>query len=166
MRILDPKFRKNIWRYIFQCSLAAFSVFIILLFLNIQDDTAIIASLGATTFIMFTKPKAYAARARCLFGGYLIGIVTGIVFDLISQISRLHEIIPEHVCTVLFCALAVGMSMLLMTSLNAEHAPAAGVALGLVLNVWDRWTLTVIVAAVLMLFLMKKATEHYMIDIE
>ncbi len=166
MRILDPKFRKNSWRYIFQCSLAAFSVFVILLFLNIKDDTAIIASLGATTFIMFTKPKAYAARARCLFGGYLIGIVTGIVFDLISQISRLHEIIPEHVCTVLFCALAVGMSMLLMTSLNAEHAPAAGVALGLVLNVWDRWTLTVIVAAVLMLFLMKKATERYMIDIE
>ena len=166
MRILDPKFKKNIWRYVFQCSLAAFSIFVILLFLNIKDDTAIIASLGATTFIMFTKPRAYASCARQLFGGYLIGIITGIVFDLISQIPRLHEIIPEYVCTMLFCALAVGVAMLLMTLLNAEHAPAAGVALGLVLNVWDMRTLMITIVAVVVLFLIKKAAERYMIDIE
>lgn len=166
MKILDPKFRKNMYRYIFQTLLAASSVFVILLFLNIKDDTAIIASLGATTFIMFAKPRSYPSRARHLFGGYFLGIFSGVLFNWVSRIPWIEEYLSHHISTIAFCALAVGFAMLLMTTLDAEHAPAAGIALGLVLNTWSWKTVLVVISAVIMLYAIKKIFGPLMINIE
>jgi CBS-domain-containing membrane protein len=73
MTIIDKKVRKNIFNYLFQCLLATAILAIALLFLNVVTETALIASLGATAFIVFAMPKTYASSPRRLIGGYTIG---------------------------------------------------------------------------------------------
>jgi len=60
-----------------QSLLATIVLTIILYFENIFTRTAIIASLGATTFIIFAMPKYATAQLRRVIGGYIIGIIVG-----------------------------------------------------------------------------------------
>jgi CBS-domain-containing membrane protein len=70
MEIIDIKTRKNIWRYISQCILATVTILAILFFLDVLTETAIIAALGASAFIVFTMPNTYSSDPRRLIGGY------------------------------------------------------------------------------------------------
>ena len=57
---------RTFWKnYVFQSLLATLIIFIVLLSLNIRDDAAIIASIGATTFIVFATPRAVPAAGGC-----------------------------------------------------------------------------------------------------
>lgn len=60
---IDTEFRTFWKRYVFQCLLATIVIFIILSSLIIHNDTVIIASLGATTFIIFAMTKDLSAKA-------------------------------------------------------------------------------------------------------
>jgi CBS-domain-containing membrane protein len=40
---------------------------------------AIIASIGASSFLVFAAPEAYSSRPRSLIGGYCVGILTGVI---------------------------------------------------------------------------------------
>lgn len=90
MRLTDIKFRKNAWAYFFQCSLAILTVLIVLVILDSTLQTAIIASIGASSFIVFTAPNAFSAKTRALMGGYAIGIITGIGCSLIAGVIGTH----------------------------------------------------------------------------
>ena len=57
MRVLDEKFKGNKRRYLVQCILATVSVLAVLLILDVISDTAVIAVLGASSFIVFTCPR-------------------------------------------------------------------------------------------------------------
>ncbi len=87
MRFFDKKFRKNVHRYIFQCVLATLTVLAVLVFLNVLTETAIIAALGASAFIVFTMPNTYSSDPRRLIGGYIVGIIVGIICNYISFIE-------------------------------------------------------------------------------
>jgi CBS-domain-containing membrane protein len=52
---------------------------------------------------------------------------------------------------IVFGALSVGLAILLMVVMNAEHPPAADLALGFVLNEWNFWTVIVVVFAIVLL---------------
>lgn len=78
MRIFDIKLKKNVLRYIFQCALATITLLIVLLYLNVFHQATIIASLGASTFIIFALPESLTAQKRNFLGGYLTGIIVGI----------------------------------------------------------------------------------------
>jgi len=52
-----------------------------------------------------------------------------------------------------------------MTITNTEHAPAAGIALGLVINNWDYTTIIFILLAVLWLVTIKTAFKKYLISL-
>ena len=64
-----------------------------------------------------------------------------------------------------FGALAVGIAILLMTLTNTEHAPAAGIALGLVLNEWDYATILFIFAALLFMIALRRFLRPLLIDL-
>jgi len=53
-------------------------------------------------------------------------------------------------------AVAVGMAIFIMVATDTEHAPAAGIALGLVLNDWDYKTIIFILVAVVLFSVMRK----------
>lgn len=166
MRLLDRKFRKNFGKYLWQCTLATFTIFVILVFLDILRHTAIIAALGATAFIVFTMPRAYASGPRPLIGGYVIGLCAGILCFWLSTMEFRIAITPLHInARVIFGAVAVGLAIFLMVITNTEHAPAAGIALGLVLNQWDVLTIIFILVAVLAMSAVRRIFKSFMIDL-
>lgn len=163
MRLFDVKFKENIGTYILQCTLATFIVMIVLSLLNALSDTAIIASLGATSFIAFTMPHTNGSKPRYLLGGYAVGIIVGSTMKLISMLPffQKNPYFEAH-GSVLFGALAIGFTIFVMVITNFEHPPACGLALGVVLNPFSLWTLFVVVVGVSMITLLKTLMKSHM----
>jgi CBS-domain-containing membrane protein len=117
---------KQYWsNYLIQSLLATFIIFLVLLVLNSQR-LVIVASLGATTFIVFAMPNTLSAKPRNIIGGYIVGLICGTIFSLIPPISFAYPAI--------YYAAAVGLSIFLMVVTDTEHPPASGVALAVVLD--------------------------------
>lgn len=164
--IIDKKFKNNTLKYIFQCILATLTFLAILLFLDILNEIAIITALGASTFIVFTMPKQYSSDSRRLIGGYLIGLAVGFIFYSISTSDFCANIITNHTTSfIIFGSAAVGFSIFIMAITNTEHAPAAGIALGLVINKWDYVTIIYIVLAILWMYGIKTLLRKYLMDL-
>jgi CBS-domain-containing membrane protein len=166
MRFFDKKFRKNIDKYIFQCVLATCTILAVLVFLNVLTETAIITALGASAFIVFTMPNTYSSDPRRLIGGYLVGILVGMIclyFSTIEVISTFF--MTQKMTLIIFGAIAVGIAIFVMAITNTEHAPAAGIALGLVINEWNYLTLILIISAIVWLVSVRKLLKPYLIDL-
>lgn len=165
-RIVSQKARENIRPYIYQSALATLAILLILLFLDVISHTAIIATLGSSTFLVFTRPRAYASRLRPLLGGYLIGTTVGMFFYYLSLLPGLVSLpVSTSTVYVVFSAMAVGGAIFLMVITNTEHSPAAGMAMGLVINAWDFQTILFIFSAVGMLAILRHVLRPYMIDL-
>jgi len=110
---------------VLQSILATLSVFIVLYFLSIQH-AVIIASIGATAFIVFAMPDSVTAQARNVIGGQLVGLFYGFLFSLIPQSTLINSIMVY--------SLAVGATIFTMVVTDTEHPPAAGTALGIAMT--------------------------------
>jgi CBS-domain-containing membrane protein len=166
MNLFDPKIKGNEKQYLFQCGLATFSILVVLLFLDILKHTAIIATLGATAFIIFVMPKSYISMPRQVLGGYLIGIVIGCLCHLLAHFSIIAlSFVSQNFFIITFGALAVGASILLMTITDTEHPPAAAMALGLVLNQWNHQSIIFIAFAILFMVIVKSLLEPILLDL-
>jgi CBS-domain-containing membrane protein len=166
MKIIDDKVAGNLWRYLSQCLLATLTILAVLLFLDILNETAIIAALGASTFIVFTMPTRYSSDPRRLIGGYIVGLLSGYVSYVLSTSGELTQLMGgRQLMLIIFASLAVGMAMFIMTVTNTEHAPAAGVALGLVLNEWDYVTIIFILGAILWMVGVQKLLKPLLMDL-
>ncbi|MHC4552918.1 MAG: HPP family protein [Planctomycetota bacterium] len=119
---------RSYWKYfLFQSLLAGFSIFLIVLALGLRQSV-IIASLGATAFVVFALPEKITAHPRNVIGGHAVGLICGKAGFLLLQF------IPG-VGTVEQAAgfgLAVGLAIFVMVILDMEHPPAAGTAFGIV----------------------------------
>ena len=164
--VIDRKFKKNTLKYIFQCFLATLTIFAVLIFLDVLKETAIITALGASAFIVFTMPTQYSSDPRRLIGGYIVGLIVGFVFFLISQ-SEIKNILAfsDTATLVIFGAIAIGFAIFIMAVTNTEHAPAAGIALGLVINRWDYLTIIFIVIAILWVASIRLILRGYLMDL-
>jgi CBS-domain-containing membrane protein len=166
VRVFDNRFKARKTRYIVQCGLATCMVFIVLLVLDTVSQTTIIASLGASAFIAFAMPRAKTAGARFLIGGYLIGTVVGCGCYYLSTLPVFEQLpILQEGSRVVFGALSVGLAILSMVVTNTEHPPAAGLALGFVLNEWDFWTVVVVLAGIVLLAVLKTLLRPVLVDL-
>ena len=166
IRIIDRKVSKNLWRYFGQCFLATLTILAVLLFLDVLTETAIIAALGASAFIVFTMPRTYSSDPRRLIGGYVVGISIGVIFNQFSILEQTKYLFfNETTSLVVFAAIAVGIAIFVMAITNTEHAPAAGVALGLVINDWTLRTIIFILLAIIWMASVKKILKPYVIDL-
>ena len=162
---IDQNFKTNKAKYLLQSALATLTIFLVLIFLDVITHTAIIAALGATAFIVFTMPHAYISKMRVLKGGYIIGILIGC---LCSYAANSHILVfngNEELSYIIFGGLAVGAATFLMVVTNTEHPPAAGMALGLVLNKWDLKTIIFIFISLTVMVLIKRILKTKMIDL-
>jgi len=166
VRIVNQKLRHNVLRYLFQCSLAAVTILVALLFLDVCTHTAIVATLGASAFIVFATPGAYAAQPRSLIGGYVIGTSVGCLCHFAS-ILPIVQAAPggSETPLILSAAAGVSISIFLMVITGCEHPPAAGMALGLVLNEWDYTTILFVLGAVVLFTLVRSLLRPVMIDL-
>ena len=167
MSLFDKKFKKYFYFYIFQSILATISLIIILYFLNIFTNAAIIASLGATTFIIFAMPKYTTANPRNVIGGHLIGILVGIFSIFISSLNfRTGEnFFSSEMINIIIPAFSVGLSIFLMVITNTEHPPAAGTALGLTVQGCTYSTILVILITTIVLTLVRYLLKPWLKDL-
>jgi len=166
VKLIDEKARQNIRPYLLQSFLATLTILFILVFLDVLSHTAIIATLGASAFLVFTRPRAYASRPRPLVGGYLVGMAVGIMYYYALLLPAHFSIsISQPTALIVFSAMAVGSAIFLMVVTDTEHPPAAGMSLGLVLNQWDHKTLLFIIFAVIVMAVLRKLLQPYMVDL-
>lgn len=142
MRIIDKSFTKAPKNYIFQSLLATIAVAVVLYFVEILTHAAIVAALGASTFIIFAMPHSITAQPRRLIGGQVVGLLCGLLCYYIFITGPLGAVFANGGFTAwVGCAVAVGLSIFIMTITNTEHPPAAGTALGIVTHEWTFQTI-------------------------
>ena len=145
MRLLDRNFRYRVPQYLFQCGLAASSLFVILLVQDIVIRAAIIVAIASTAFIVFAVPNSVAASPRRVIGGHLVAVVIGSILSAILKAQEIDVASGDSRHLVYAVAAAsVGLSTLVMVTTDTEHAPAAGTALGMVIPDWS-WSAVVFI---------------------
>ncbi|MBI2868503.1 MAG: HPP family protein [Chloroflexi bacterium] len=123
------RIRKNfrsLWKhYLYQTCLATLVLAVVLWLLS-AENAVIVASIGATAFLVFSMPRIATAQPRRIIGGQLIGLLAGSLLALVPH--------PAAVLAAVIYSLAVGLSMFLMIALDLAHPPAAGTALGVAIS--------------------------------
>ncbi|MDY6907575.1 MAG: HPP family protein [Chloroflexota bacterium] len=138
MHILDRNF-KSAWRnYVVQCTMAVAALVAILFLLDVLTHAAVVAALGASTFIAFTMPRSLTAQPRNIIGGHTMGLIAGTICYFVLIHTPMDW--AHHTPYILAAALSVGLSTFLMVITDTEHPPAAGTALGIVVGGWSPWT--------------------------
>lgn len=146
-----------LWKhYLYQSLLAAIVVFFVLLILSIEN-AVVIASIGATAFIVFTMPRNLTAKPRRVIGGHIIGLFSGLICTLIPHSSTLSSI--------LVFALAVGISICLMVALGLEHPPASGTALGVAITGFSPGVIAAVITSSLVLSLVHHFSKKFLKDL-
>jgi CBS-domain-containing membrane protein len=136
---------KEHWKKYLLQSLAATIVIFIIFFAVTPERPVIVASIGASTFIVFAMPCGRMAQPKSVVGGHIIGIFCGSLFSFFPQMDMLPLIAVYSA--------SVGLSMFLMVTLNLEHPPASATALGIALNRFSIALGTAIILSALVLAL-------------
>ncbi len=123
------------------------------------------SSLGASTFIAFTFPDLPVSRARTMISSYLMAIGVGIGCHFVTTLLHVEIDIPLVYAVEICGALSLGVMMFLMISFHIEHPPAAGIALGLVLDQWGHMTLVVIITSIILIAFAKKMLRPIMVSL-
>jgi CBS-domain-containing membrane protein len=149
---IDREFRQHWKNYVMQSILATIAVFIVLYFLNLRH-AVIIASIGATAFIIFAMPESITAQPRNVIGGQLVGLFFGFIFSLFPQYH------------IIMYALAVGASIFTMVVIDTEHPPAAGTALGVAITgiTWE--VFVAVTASIILLSIIHVLAKPYIRDL-
>ncbi|TYC02440.1 MAG: HPP family protein [Kosmotoga sp.] len=167
MGLLDSRFKGNKKKYIIQILLATLSVLIVLLILDTVTDAVVIASFGASTFIVFSMPHSPNSGIRFVLGGNCTGILSALLVNLVAIIIVNSGIITtsnDYYRTILG-ALSVGLAMFLMVIFNTEHPPAAGLALGICLEGFDYITALITISGIIILLLIRRIFKRYLINL-
>jgi len=130
-----PRLWKN---YLYQSFLAVIVLCIAFLVLS-MEHVVIIASIGATAFIVFTMPSNTTASPRKVIGGHIIGLGSGALVTLIP-----HHMVFSDIAVY---SIAVGISIFLMVALDFEHPPASGTALGVAITGFSVDVLVAVITA-------------------
>ncbi|MEE9911743.1 MAG: HPP family protein [Deltaproteobacteria bacterium] len=153
---IDREFRQHWRHYVMQSLLATLSVFIVLYFLSVQH-AVIIASIGATAFIVFAMPDSITAQPRNVIGGQLIGLLCGFLFSLIPH--------PALIYSMTAYSLAVGVSIFIMVVIDMEHPPAAGTALGVAMTGISSDVFVAVIISIILLSVIHKLFRPHLRDL-
>ncbi len=138
------------------------SIFIILtiLIMHLVDNAIFVTSIAATTFIVFTFPKAQSVKPRFVIGGYLSAIVFGV------PASILHSNYEEsYLLMIILCGLVIFLRTLCMTIFDLEHPPATAFAISLVIADNPVTMSILALICVLLLCLIKKPIAIFMLKL-
>ena len=161
----DKRFEKNKLQYCLQCLIAVLAVFSALMTLNLVSNDLVVASIASTTFVVFTMPHKSRSRVRYVLGGYIIGFLLGMLSYFLSLFFVDTFPIIKNYYDEIFGAIAVGSSIFFMVILNLEHPPASAVSLGMVLNQWNKWTITVTIISITIILLSRHLLRNRLIDL-
>ncbi len=148
---------KSLWKnYLYQSFFATVVIFVVLLLLSVEH-AVIIASIGASAFIIFTMPNSTTAHPRRVIGGHIVGLLAGSACALIPHYSLISSITVY--------SLAVGISILLMVTLDVEHPPASGTALGVAITGFSPSVAIAVLTSSIMLSLAHRFLRRFLKDL-
>lgn len=164
-RLFDAQFKDYRAHYFKQTAMATASMLVVLLLLDLVDQTVLIASLGASTFIVFSMPHTKRSRPRYLVGGYCVGAIAGCSLSLLANYLDTFGFADPRLVHVIFAALALGLAFLIMVVTDTEHPPAAALALGFVLNEWNLFALLVVMCGIVLITAIKETIKSRLRDL-
>lgn len=166
MEIFDKSFLKSPRNYIVQSILAMITLGIILYFVEIVTHAAIVAGLGASTFIAFAMPHSITARPRRLIGGHIVGVICGLSVYALFFGGPFEQLTLDYEPVRWFAyALAVGLAMFIMTITMTEHPPGASTALGIAISGCELGTIFFVILCVIGLTLVKRVLRPFLRDL-
>jgi CBS-domain-containing membrane protein len=115
---------------VLQCALVFVSLSLILALYELLGGI-IVASLGASSFILFVTPHTNSSKSINLIGGYICGSISGVTFGLLHGVFNMLDFEKMHAALIIGCAAAAAGAMLLMVLAAVPHPPAAALAIGL-----------------------------------
>ncbi len=164
--LFDKNLKLRFKNYLFQCALAILSLIIMLMVQSAFFSQAIAVSVASTAFTIFVFPDSIASTPRRVIGGQLVAILAGTIFFAILHIPALQATtVNAALITNVFAALAVGLGILLMVATNTEHPPAAGVALGVVIDPWQWSAIAFVLIGALALSVIRAILKPKMINL-
>ena len=166
VQILDPRFSRYTHNYLIQASLAALSMLLILFLVDSLADAALAAGLGASVAIVFIHPASPTSRHRSLIGGHALGLAFGTAFSLFLFSSPLISLLGDMPWLFdVVLALSVGVMILVMAVTDTEHPPAVGTLLGVAIQPWHWETPAVLIAAVILLSVIRYVLQPHLRDL-
>jgi CBS-domain-containing membrane protein len=166
VEVIDKSFIQKPKYYIIQSLMALGALMVILSFVEVLTEAAIVAALGASTFIVFAMPRSITARPRRLIGGHAVGVICGLVCYYAFLAGPLGELSGEHELLLWFAyALSVALSLFFMTITNTEHPPAASTALGIVAYGCSWQTVLFILLFAIGLAIVRRLLSSWLIDL-
>ena len=107
-RFFDEDFLNHPGQYLVQSALAGVTLWLAIIMLDLATKGIIIASLGATMFILFATPHRKSSQGRYVVGGYVMAGIIGLVIGLLSGFFQNAEILPVILNTRSMGAVAAG----------------------------------------------------------
>lgn len=153
---MKTEFREHWKAYTLQSLLATVILAGVFTFLT-KQYAVIVASIGASTFIVFAMPKNIVSKTQNIIGGHIIGLLTGFLGYWLGTITSIPDVIPY--------ALAVGLSMFIMVVVDLEHPPASGTALGVAIAGFSWRVAVAMVVAVGLLALAHRFLKRFIRDL-
>jgi CBS-domain-containing membrane protein len=109
-------------------------------------------------------PQRPISEPRRLVGGYVVGIIVGVLIHNLADIFDAHYLF-DRAMTVFAGGLAVCLAVFLMTLTDTEHAPATSIALGLVINQWTFKTIGLILVGIVIISAIQRLLKPRMMDL-
>ncbi len=170
MPIIDEKFHAKKAHYILQTLAAIVFMVLVLMALGTVGRHGLLgvvgaSSLSATTFLVFAAPDTALTQPKHLLFSYMIAMIVGSYTHLAIEPLLVWATQMSQLSYEISAALAVGQAMFFMVLTDTEHPPAAGLALGVVIEVWDPVTLSVVLIAACALSIIKSVFARYLINL-
>ena len=134
--LIDSQLRRYWKNYLVQCAPTTLALLAIMLVMDVVVQAVIVVAIASSAFIVFVMPHSRASTPRRVIGGHVVAVIVASGFALIHLTPVGGFAAESHLASDLMAAAAVGLSILIMVSINTEHPPAAGTVLGLVVEGW------------------------------
>ncbi len=167
-RLFDRRVRRSGANILFQCGLATLALMVILMSLDLlTENLVVVVAIASTVFIVFIMPRSRAAGPRRVLGGHAIALGIGTVFFLLHLTDFVGGGLYSrtHLGVDALGAVAMGLCILLMVLTRMEHPPAAGTALGLVMEDWTWSAVLFVVIGAIALSAVHIALRRRMVDL-
>ena len=124
-----------------------------------------VASLGASSFILFVTPHTNASRTVNLIGGYVFGVISGTAFSFLYTMFNTLDFAGVDLVLSIVCASAAAVTTFLMVWMRKVHPPAAALALGLAADPKSAQVAAAAVISVAILCVIRHCLSKHLINL-
>lgn len=158
------------YNYVWQLLIAAvFTYCVLLLFKGTNQKDVLwalgVSSLASSVFIVFTSPTSSASTENTILSAYFINMALGAIthYFLRYMLGEQGMFTPAGFDIFsIFAAVAVALSILIMTLLKVKHPPAVGICIILVIDMRRYYIIAVIAISALVLALLHLLLKRWL----